>query len=57
VSILGEKLSVVRIDAVDNFTTVGRPIAVISNVRVTYTPAPPPKPAPAKPVRRAAPAK
>jgi hypothetical protein len=43
VSILGEKLSVVRIDGVDNFTTSGRPIALISNVRVTYTP---PKPAP-----------
>jgi hypothetical protein len=50
VSILGEKLNVVRIDAVDNFTTVGRPIALISNVQVTYVPAPPPKPA-ASPAR------
>jgi hypothetical protein len=57
VSILGHKLSVVRLDAVDNFTTVGRPIAVISDVRVTFTPAPPPKPTPAKPTRPAAPAK
>ena len=45
VSILGEKLNVVRIDAVDNFTTAGRPIALISNVQVTYTPA---KAAPAR---------
>jgi hypothetical protein len=45
VSILGEKLHVVRADGEDNFTTPGRPIALISNVRVTYTP-PPPKPAP-----------
>ncbi|HEX5110350.1 MAG TPA: hypothetical protein VFV95_17990 [Vicinamibacterales bacterium] len=50
VSILGEKLNVVRIDAVDNFTTVGRPIALISNVQITYVPAPPPKPA--APARR-----
>jgi hypothetical protein len=46
VSILGEKLSVIRLDAVDNFTTIGRPIAVISNVRVTYLPPPPPPPEP-----------
>jgi hypothetical protein len=48
VSILGEKLTVVRPDATDNFTTSGRPIALISNVRIEYTPPPPPKPA-AKP--------
>jgi hypothetical protein len=47
VSILGEKLAVVRVDGVDNFTTSGRPIALISNVRVTYTPGPP-KPPPAR---------
>jgi hypothetical protein len=52
VSILGEKLSVARIDNVDNFTTAGRPIALISNVRVQYTPPPPPKPAPAPRRRR-----
>ena len=44
VSILGEKLSVIRLDGSDNFTAVGRPIAVISNVRVTYLPPPPPPP-------------
>lgn len=48
VSILGEKLSVVRLDDADNFTTQGRPIALISNVRVEYTPAPTAKPAPAR---------
>jgi hypothetical protein len=44
VSILGERLSVVHIDDVDTFTTSGRPIALISNVRIEYTPAPPPPP-------------
>jgi hypothetical protein len=51
VSILGEKLNVVRVDGVDNFTASGRPVALISNVRITYTPAPPkpgPKPAPTR---------
>ena len=49
VSILGEKLNVVRVDGADNFTAPGRPIAVISNVMLQYSPAPPPKPpAPAR---------
>jgi hypothetical protein len=48
VSILGDKLAVVRVDGVDNFTAPGRPIAVISNVMLEYRPAPPPKPAPAR---------
>ena len=52
VSILGEKLSVVRLDNVDNFTTSGRPIALISNVRVEYTPPPPPPPPKPAPARR-----
>jgi hypothetical protein len=46
VSILGDKLAVVRVDGSDNFTAPGRPIAVISNVMLEYSPAPPPKPAP-----------
>lgn len=41
-SILGEKMSEFRIDGTDNFTAVGRPIAVISNVVVEYVPGPPP---------------
>jgi hypothetical protein len=48
VSILGERLSVVRVDGADNFTAPGRPIAVISNVMLAYRPAPAPKPAPAR---------
>jgi len=42
VSILGEKLSVIRVDAStpDNFSAPGRPIAIISNVMVQYRPAP-----------------
>ena len=48
VSIVGEKLSVIRVDGTDNFTAPGRPIAVISNVTLQYSPAPPPKPAPAR---------
>ena len=50
VSILGERLSVVRVEDVDTFTATGRPIALISNVRIEYVPAPAPptpKPAPA----------
>jgi hypothetical protein len=42
VSILGEKLSVIRPDAnaPDTFNAPGRPIAVISNVMLEYRPAP-----------------
>jgi hypothetical protein len=40
VSILGEKLSVVRIDGTDQFSAPGRPVAVVSNVTITYRPAP-----------------
>jgi hypothetical protein len=40
VSILGEKLDVVRVDeAGEEFTATGRPIAVISNVMLEYRPA------------------
>ena len=45
VSILGEKLSVVRVDGVDTFSASGRPMAVISNVMVEYHPPRPPRPA------------
>ena len=47
ISILGEKLSVIRPDGVDNFTSPGRPIAVVSRVTLEYRP-----PAPAPPGRR-----
>ncbi len=43
VSLIGEKLTVVRSDGVPaNYLAPGRPIAVISNVTVEYTPAPTP---------------
>ncbi len=44
VSILGEKLTVDRSDGSATYTSLGRPIAVISNVMVEYTPAPAPAP-------------
>jgi hypothetical protein len=44
VSILGEKLTVDRIDGSATYSSPGRPIAVISNVMIEYRPAPP-KPA------------
>ena len=47
VSILGEKLSVVRPDGSDLFTSSGRPVASISNVMLEYRPAPV-RPAPKK---------
>lgn len=46
-SILGERLSMVRPDGIDQFTAPGRPVATISNVMVEYRPTPPPR-APAK---------
>lgn len=48
VSVLGEKLSVMRPDGVDNFNSAGRPIASISNVMLEYHPGPPPKKVPVK---------
>lgn len=54
VSVLGEKLSVMRPDGVDNYSSAGRPIASISNVMLEFRPGPPPrkttakKPAPKK---------
>jgi hypothetical protein len=45
VSILGEKLTVERVDGTATFSSAGRPIAVISNVMIEYRPAPPPPPA------------
>jgi hypothetical protein len=43
VSIVGEKLSVLRVDGTDNFTAPGRPIALVSNVMLEYRPAPAPR--------------
>jgi hypothetical protein len=38
VSILGEKLTAVRLDGTETVTGPGRPIAVVSNVRLEYRP-------------------
>lgn len=46
-SVLGEKLTVVRPDGTDQFTSPGRPVATISNVMLEYRPGPAPRP-PAK---------
>jgi hypothetical protein len=55
VSILGEKLTVDRLDGTDLFQTPGRPVAVISNVRLEYRPKPPtPARRPATTTRRPA---
>lgn len=48
VSILGEKLTVVRPQGVDNFVSAGRPVATISNVMLEYRPGPAPRKRPAK---------
>src|SRR5215831_5013549 len=45
VSILGEKLTVERLDGTATYSSPGRPVAIISNVKIEYHPAPPPKPA------------
>ncbi len=57
VSILGEKLSVMRPDGNDTYTSPGRPIASISNVMLEFRPGPPPKKAPAKKAPAKAPPK
>jgi hypothetical protein len=44
VSLLGEKLSVERMDGAATYSQAGRPIAVVSNVMLEYRPGPPPKP-------------
>jgi hypothetical protein len=50
VSILGEKVTVERLDGTATYSSPGRPIAIISNVKIEYRPAPPPKATgPAKP--------
>ncbi len=46
VSLLGEKLTAVRLDGTSTYSQPGRPIAVVSNVMIEYVPGPPPKPVP-----------
>lgn len=52
VSILGEKLSVRRIDGNDSFSAPGRPVATISNVMLEYRPGPPPGRKPIPPPKK-----
>jgi hypothetical protein len=52
VSVLGEKVTVERVDGTATYTSPGRPVAIISNVMIEYRPAPPPKPAAAAPKKR-----
>jgi hypothetical protein len=52
VSLLGEKLTVVRPDGTDTFVSEGRPVATISNVIVEFRPGPPPRKAPTKPATK-----
>jgi hypothetical protein len=51
VSILGEKLTVDRIDGSATYSQPGRPVANISHVMIEYRPAPPPKAAPKPPAK------
>jgi len=44
VSLLGETLTVERLDGLATYKQAGRPIAVVSNLMLEYRPGPPPKP-------------
>jgi hypothetical protein len=48
VSLVGEKLTVIRPDGTDTFVSEGRPIATISNVMIEFRPGPPPRKTPTK---------
>jgi hypothetical protein len=50
VSLLGERLTIERIEGAATYSSPGRPIAVVSNVMIEYRP-PPPRPA-RRPARR-----
>ena len=41
VSLLGEKVTVERADGPATYSSIGRPIAIVSNVMIEYRPAPP----------------
>lgn len=51
VSLLGEKLTVERLEGPATYSSPGRPVAVVSNIQIEYVPPPPPKP-PSPPRRR-----
>jgi hypothetical protein len=52
VSLLGEKLTVERAEGTATYTSAGRPIAIVSNVMIEYSPPLPPKPARRTPPRQ-----
>jgi hypothetical protein len=52
VSILGEKLTVLRPEGTDTFVSEGRPVATISNVMVEFRPGPPPRKAAPPPKKK-----
>jgi hypothetical protein len=52
VSILGEKVTVERLDGMATYSSPGRPVAIVSNVMIEYHPAPPPTPTAAAPKKR-----
>ena len=52
VSLLGEKLTVERAEGTATYTSAGRPIAIVSNVMIEYSPPPPPMPARRTPPRQ-----
>lgn len=54
VALVGESLSVTRVDGNETVRAPGRPIALVSNAQIQYQPAPAKKPAPPKkkPARR-----
>jgi hypothetical protein len=54
VGLLGEKLTVLSLNGTETFTSVGRPIADVSNVNIDYQPPPKPptKPAAKTPVKK-----
>jgi hypothetical protein len=44
VSLLGEKVTVERLDGTATYSSAGRPVAIVSNVMIEYHPPPRPKP-------------
>jgi hypothetical protein len=43
VSLLGEKVTVERLDGAATYASIGRPIAIVSRIEIEYRPAPPPR--------------
>jgi hypothetical protein len=52
VSLLGEKLTMIKVDGTETFTAPDRPIATVSNVVIEYRPLPKPVAKPARATKR-----